>query len=153
MKHTDITLAFPDDANDPRWLALRRRLWPEASQDEHRLDAEAVLAKGCCVRLALSPGGDPVGFAEASVRFDYVNGATSSPVAFLEGLYVEPTWRRKGVARRLVDEVERWAAGQGCRELASDTLLENTAGQAAHRALGFSETDRVVYFLRPVRPR
>jgi len=79
---------------------------------------------------------------------DYVNGTGSSPVAFLEGLYVTPNFRRKGVARALVNCVVEWASAWGCLELASDSLLNNTAAHAAHRALGFEETERVVYFLR-----
>jgi aminoglycoside 6'-N-acetyltransferase I len=89
------------------------------------------------------------GFAEAAIRTDYVNGAQSSPVGFLEGLYVVPHGRRNGVARLLVAAVTRWAAECGCSELASDAALANTASQALHRALGFEETERVVYFRKP----
>ena len=109
-----------------------------------------ALARGHHVRLAFAPGGSAMGFVEASKRVDYVNGTSSSPVAFLEGLYVEPTSRRKGVARALVADVERWALAERCSELASDSPLENIAAHAAHRALGFEETERVVYFRRPV---
>jgi aminoglycoside 6'-N-acetyltransferase I len=72
-------------------------------------------------------------------------------VAFLEGLYVAPSERRKGVARMLVAEIERWAFAQGCSELASDSPIENTTAHAAHLGLGFEETERVVYFRRAVR--
>jgi aminoglycoside 6'-N-acetyltransferase I len=88
---------------------------------------------------------------EAAKRIDYVNGATSSPVAFLEGLYVEPKWRRRGVARALVESVVAWALQQNLSELASDSLIDNAPAHAAHRALGFEETERVVYFRRPLR--
>jgi len=69
---------------------------------------------------------------------------------FLEGLFVKPAMRHRGVARALVAEVERWAVSEGCSELASDSLLESEAAHAAHRALGFEETERVVYFRRAV---
>ena len=92
-----------------------------------------------------------IGFVEASKRIDYVNGTSSSPVVFLESLYVEPASRRKGVARALVADVERWALAERCSELASDSLLENLAAHAAHRALGFEEMERVVYFRRAVQ--
>ena len=107
-----------------------------------------AVARGHFVRLAVAPDGSPIAFVEASKRADYVNGTNSSPVAFLEGLYVEPASRRQGVARALVAAVEAWALAQGCTELASDSPLENTAAHAAHRALGFAETERVVYFCR-----
>ena len=81
---------------------------------------------------------------------DYVNGTLSSPVAFLEGLYVVPEARQKGVARALVTAVERWALKLGCREFASDASIENLLSQTVHRALGFRETERVVFFRRPL---
>jgi len=107
-----------------------------------------ALARGYFVRLASAPDGRAVAFVEASQRVDYVNGTSTSPVAFMEGLYVEPSARRKGVARALVAEVEHWAAAKGCSELASDSPVENVMAHAAHLALGFEETERVVYFRR-----
>jgi aminoglycoside 6'-N-acetyltransferase I len=91
-----------------------------------------------------------VGLAEASARIDYVNGTSTSPVVFLEGLYVLPAYRRRGVARALVGDVHRWARSRGLTELASDSPLDNTVAHAVHRALGFAETERVVYFSMPV---
>jgi aminoglycoside 6'-N-acetyltransferase I len=95
--------------------------------------------------LALSAG-RAIGFAEASLRTDYVNGCDSRPVVFIEGLWVEPQHRRHGVARALVTAVESWTQELGCSELASDVLIDNEASLAVHRALGFEETDRVVFF-------
>src|SRR5690348_17142183 len=109
--------------------------------------AEAIIRRHF-VRLAIGDDGSATGFVEASKRVDYVNGTDSSPVAFLEGLYVEPASRRNGVARILVESVEAWATAQGCSELASDSPLENTGAHAVHVALGFAETERVVYFCR-----
>jgi aminoglycoside 6'-N-acetyltransferase I len=93
----------------------------------------------------------PVGLIEVSVRVDYVNGTDKSPVAFLEGIYVVPEARGAGVARRLVAEAERWALDMGCSELASDAGLENTASHGMHAALGFVETERVVFFKKALK--
>ena len=138
----------PASSTDPDWLALRSRLWPHAAEREHLLDMSDILTRGHFVRLAFAPGGSVAGFVEASRRVDYVNGTNSSPVVFLEGLYVTPSERRKGVARALVADVERWAEAQGCTELASDSSIENVTAHVMHRALGFEETERVVYFRR-----
>jgi aminoglycoside 6'-N-acetyltransferase I len=140
----------PANATDPCWLSLRSSLWPDGTEAEHLRYMGDALARGHCVRLAYTPDGSAVGFVEASQRVDYVNGTSTSPVAFLEGLYVEPSARRKGVARALVAEVERWAAAQSCSELASDSPIDNVAAHAAHRGLGFEETERVAYFRRAV---
>jgi aminoglycoside 6'-N-acetyltransferase I len=135
-------------SDDRDWLAMRLRLWPEATATEHARDMADVVARNHYVRVAVDANGAAAGFVEASKRVDYVNGTSSSPVAFLEGLYVEPAARRKGVARALVEAVVAWASAEGCRELASDSPLANTSAHAVHRALGFAETERVVYFLR-----
>jgi aminoglycoside 6'-N-acetyltransferase I len=103
------------------------------------------------VLLFVDEQGEALGFAEASIRVDYVNGTSSSPVAFLEGLYVLPASRGQGIARQLVAGIQRWAEERGCTELASDALLDNQASHAMHEALGFTETERVVYFLKPLK--
>nr|WP_241823604.1 GNAT family N-acetyltransferase [Sphingomonas sp. Sph1(2015)] len=46
----------------------------------------------------------------------------------------------------LVAAVADWGRAQGCSEFASDAELENVDSHAMHRALGFVETERVVYF-------
>jgi aminoglycoside 6'-N-acetyltransferase I len=144
-------ITTPNDSADCAWLALRLALWPDASEAEHLSGMADAITRGHYVRLAVAADGSALGFVEASKRVDYVNGTSSSPVAFLEGLYVVPSVRRQGVARTLVDSVARWALGEGCTELASDALLDNRAAHAAHRSLGFEETERVVYFRRALR--
>ena len=91
-----------------------------------------------------------VAFAEAPLRRDYVNGSNSSPVGFLEGLYVEPQYRKRGLARLLCSSVEHWAKDMGCTEFASDVVLQNEVGQRVHEAVGFNATDRVVFYLKQI---
>lgn len=133
------------------WLALRIALWPDSafgSEDETQTLLSAPERN--LVLTFHDADGQAVGFAEASIREDYVNGTSTSPVAFLEGLYIAPASRGQGVARQLVAAVEQWAVDVGCAELASDALLENHSSHAMHQALGFAETERVVYFLKPL---
>ncbi|WP_420822150.1 aminoglycoside 6'-N-acetyltransferase [Sphingomonas crusticola] len=130
------------------WLALRLALWPDEDAGAMAEEIDAILVDpgaGKLAWLALDESA-VVGFAEASIRHDYVNGCETSPVAFLEGIYVAPHVRRQGVGRQLNEAVIAWAHRQGCREYASDALLENRASHAFHAALGFIETERVVYF-------
>lgn len=131
----------------PGWLALRMALWP-ADRAEHLPEME-----DCCAQperyaqfVAYSDLGEPQGLIEIALRSDYVNGTDSSPVGFLEGIYVAPEFRRQGVAAQLIETAQQWAREQGCSEMASDALLDNTTSQAMHLALGFEETERVVYF-------
>jgi aminoglycoside 6'-N-acetyltransferase I len=148
MTSTKWRIEAPKSATDQDWLQQRLALWPDSTRETHSADAEALLAKGRSVhvRLAYAEEGRLAGFSEAALRTDYVNGCETSPVAFLEGIYVEPWARRQGVAKMLVAEVEAWAVSLGCREFASDALLENRDSHRMHQALGFEETERVVYF-------
>jgi len=128
--------------------ALRLALWPDEPLEVRRAEAEANLARtddGLATFVA-GDRGEVVAFAEASLRRDYVNGCGTSPVAFLEGIYVHPQNRRRGVARALCAAVETWARERGCSELGSDALLDNAASHRFHGAAGFEETERVVYF-------
>ncbi len=128
------------------WLKLRIALWPE---DVANLadDLPGLLRDPQLLNLiALAETGEAIGFAEAALRRDYVNGCETSPVGFLEGIYVVPAHRKTGVARALIKAVEDWSRAQGCAEFASDALLENAASHQMHKALGFAETERVEYF-------
>ncbi|MBC9031774.1 GNAT family N-acetyltransferase [Sphingomonas sp. JC676] len=141
----DIQVCTLGDLDD--WATLRRALWPD--EDRLRAGAEAMLAEDDkLAMLCRSDTGEALGFAEASIRRDYVNGCDTSPVAFLEGIYVAPGHRQRGIARALAERVAIWARGFGCAEFASDALIENEASHAFHAAIGFAETERVVYFRR-----
>jgi aminoglycoside 6'-N-acetyltransferase I len=127
---------------------MRVALWPEGSAREHVKEMAAFLTEPdrFAQFVVRDDEGAALGFIEASVRTDYVNGTSSSPVAYMEGLYVRPKARRQGVARALVQAVAQWAKARGGEELASDAVLSNRTSQAAHKRLGFVETERVVYF-------
>ncbi|HUQ10094.1 MAG TPA: aminoglycoside 6'-N-acetyltransferase [Steroidobacteraceae bacterium] len=136
--------------DQPGWLDFRLALWPDATADDHRGYMAISLAQPerFLQLMMYDEGRAPIGFIEGSIRGDYVNGTETSPVGFVEGVYVAPAWRRKGVARLLFAAIGDWAKARGCHELASDALLDNVASQHAHAALGFRETERVVYFVR-----
>ena len=138
--------------DQPGWLDLRIALWSDATADEHRGYMAISLAQPerFLALIVYDDRHQPVGFIEGSIRLDYVNGTESSPVGFVEGVYVIAPRRRRGVARALFAAIGDWAKARGCRELASDALLDNESSQRAHRALGFRETERVVYFAKPL---
>jgi len=133
------------------WAQLRLGLWPDADDPLETLVA-ALAEDAGAVFLACAAGGQAIGFAEVRLRHDYVNGTDSSPVGFLEGWYVQPQWQGRGVGRALLAAVRAWTRDAGCRELASDSRVEDVQAHAAHRACGFEETERVVYFRMPLEP-
>lgn len=138
----------PTRADGDAWGGLRVALWPDEDADVLRQEVHDYFARERrdTVFLAVDKSNAVVGFAEATIRNDYVNGTETSPVGFLEGIFVAEHVRRSGVGRALVDAVEAWAREQGCEEFASDALIDNDASHAAHHAYGFEETERVVYF-------
>jgi aminoglycoside 6'-N-acetyltransferase I len=139
----------------PAWLRMREVLWPEEGSSSHASEVQEYFAGKLTmpleVLLAVNDSGDVVGFAELSIRA-YAEDCVTDRVAYLEGWYVAPDFRRQGVGRQLVAAAERWALAQGCSEFGSDALLDNEVSAAAHRALGFVETVQIRCFRKPLTP-
>ncbi len=143
-----IRRAGPQDA--ALYAELRLELWPDIPPQENRREAREYLANPqIAILVAETPRGEPVGFAEAGLRA-YAEGCSSSPVGYLEGWYVRPHARHRGVGRLLMQAAEQWAREQGCTEMGSDTESHNVASEEAHQRLGYSITSRLVTFLKPL---
>jgi GNAT superfamily N-acetyltransferase len=87
------------------------------------------------------------GLVDASLR-EIAEGCATSPVGYIEGIYVRPECRRQGIDRALVAAAEAWAISRGCSEMASDCLLENSESEFFHRELGYSVVERLIHFRR-----
>jgi len=145
-----VRSANVDDA--PAWLRMREALWPEAESASHAREIDEFFAGKLSMPLAALIALDdrkPVGFAELSIR-NYAEDCITDRVAYLEGWYVIPEARRRGVGRALVAAAEQWALAQGCTEFGSDALIDNESSAAAHRALGFVETVQIRCFRKPL---
>ena len=134
---------------------LRAALWPHEVEAVHRQELARALAAGvgeAALFLARTDAGEAVGFAEATLRRDPVNGCETSPVGFLEGVYVLPDHRRRGVATALCRAVEAWGRSIGSTELGSDAEASNAEGLSLHASAGFAERERVVCFSKRLAP-
>ncbi len=131
---------------------MRAVLWPDAPPADHHAYIADMLARDgeLIAFIALDERGDAIAFVEAALRHDYVNGCDTSPVVFVEGLYVTPEARQQGIASGLIDAVAGWGQAMGCTEMASDADIAHLASHDFHRAAGFVETDRVVYFRKAI---
>lgn len=147
-----MTIAPVTPADRSVWLEMREQLWP-GSRDSHAEEIDRFLSgharEPLAVILAKDDRGRPLGFAELSIR-PYAEGCTTDRVAFLEGWFVVPEARGRGIGRALVAASEQWARAQGCLELASNTEAANDASIAAHRALGFLDEGIVRCFRKPL---
>ncbi len=92
--------------------------------------------------------GNPIGFAQCQLRHDYVEGTDSSPVGYLEGIYIKEEYRRRGYAKELLQACENWAAKMGCKEFASDCELHNRDSLEFHLHTGFQEVNRIICFTK-----
>jgi aminoglycoside 6'-N-acetyltransferase I len=128
---------------------MREALWPHHDGGLHAGEVERYfegnLHMPLEVLLAFDENGAAVGFAELSIR-TYAEDCETDRVAYLEGWYVDPEFRRQGVGRALIAAAEEWGIRQGCTEFGSDAELENELSAVAHRALGFEETVRLRCF-------
>jgi aminoglycoside 6'-N-acetyltransferase I len=147
-----LEISSTNDPSDPAWLALRAEFIPEVGADEQRDFLRAFARDSAAFRAFIAQDAQAglLGFAEVAVRTDFVNGCEHRPALFLEGIFVRPQHRGRGVARALCEAAGRWGLEQGCREFASDVYVDDLDSLAAHRGLGFEETERVVYFRKPL---
>ena len=128
------------------WLRMRRTLWG-GTAEEHTHDIDAYFAtpqRGITFVVERCRGG-LCGFIEVSLR-DYAEGCKMSPVADIEGWYVDAESRHRTLGTRLVQAAEAWARHHGLKEIASDTQIENAVSIQAHQVLGYEEVERIVCF-------
>ena len=140
-----IRKATPDDSMTLAILASR--MWEhDPSELQPEFSALTNSSEAACF-LAVH-GVQAVGFAQCQLRHDYVEGCETSPVGFLEGIYVDDAYRRSGVARALLSVCEAWARSVGCTEFASDCEIDNHDSLAWHLKAGFEEVNRTIWFAK-----
>jgi aminoglycoside 6'-N-acetyltransferase I len=132
---------------------MRASLWPEEDIEALAHDTVRFFAGndlGATIFVAEANDSSLVGFLELSLR-SYAEGCAASPVPFIEGWYVAAEARHRGAGRRLAEAAENWARVRGFSEIASDTQVSNAMSQAAHEALGYEESERIVCFRKSLK--
>ena len=137
MHPTVITVREVDPADLADWIDLRALLWPDEpdvrAEVEHFFRDRLIAAIPHQVFIATSTDAPaPIAFAECSLH------GPPNPHAHLEGWYVRPEWRRRGIGRRLIAAAATWACRNGCHHLTSDTTAPYVRlSVPAHLACGF----------------
>ena len=132
----------------PALAVLGVQLWPGHSPDELSAEFADILRSSDAAFFLAFWGEEAVGFAQCQLRHDYVEGTESSPVGYLEGIFVKEEARMQGLAAKLLSACESWAKEKGCREFASDCELTNEQSLRFHLALGFQEANRIICFTK-----
>lgn len=127
---------------------LALQLWPDHIENELKADLTDLLSCPDAAFFLAFAGETPVGFAQCQLRRDYVEGTETSPVGYLEGIFVAEEYRNQGIARGLLSVCESWAKEQGCTEFASDCELSNAESLRFHLNVGFLEANRIICFTK-----
>ena len=144
-----IRKAVREDAEVLSALAIQ--MWTEHDCGELAEDFRKLIGNEDAACFLKYIGNKPVAFAQCQIRHDYVEGTHSSPVGYLEGIFVAEGYRKKGFATELLDECEKWASEKGCTEFASDCELDNDDSLRFHIAMGFEETNRIICFKKGLK--
>ena len=143
---TTIKKATVEDIEIVAGLAIQ--MWNTHTLEELKQEfLDAMNKESNTVFLALSDEG-AVGFAQCGLRHDYVEGTASSPVGYLEGIFVAEEYRKRGLAKDMLEACQSWAKKQGCTEFASDCELENEESLEFHLKMGFEEANRIICFTK-----
>ena len=127
---------------------LACQLWLDNSVEEMQAEFAETLTKPDAAFFLAYADETAVGFAQCQLRYDYVEGTDSSPVGYLEGIYVADGYRQQGFARELLAACESWAKSKGCTEFASDCELDNVQSLQFHLNVGFEEANRIICFTK-----
>lgn len=127
---------------------LAALLWQNHSAEDLFHEFSKIMSKGESQFFLKYEKDMPVGFAQCQLRYDYVEGTETTPVGYLEGIFVKDGHRNKGYAKELLDECEAWAKRNGCYEFASDCEIDNTISFHFHKAMNFKEANRIICFTK-----
>ena len=131
---------------------LMALLWSDGSFADFQREAGLLIETGMCgtlpgvILIGLDEAGAATGFLQAGLRSHADGCDVSCPVGFIEGWFVRPEARGRGIGRALMRAAEEWFRAKGCREAASDALFDNAESLRAHSALGFEVVDRCIHF-------
>ena len=146
-----IRTAKAKNKDKKEWFKLRKKLWPKCSLQKHNDEISEIISnKSMSAFLAIGQEGKAIGFVETSIR-PYAEGCNTKNVGYIEGLYVVPNFRKFSIGKKLVHTAERWAISKGCKEMASDCLLNNKISLDFHLALGYKITKKLIHFKKSLK--
>lgn len=79
-----------------------------------------------------------------------VEGSKTSPVGYLEGVYVKKNYRKKGIANMLFKEAQKWFAKKKVSEIGSDAEVHNNISHQFYKSMGFKKSETLVHYIKKV---
>jgi aminoglycoside 6'-N-acetyltransferase I len=144
IKKADLT-------NIDSLVTLASKLWENSTTNELKKLFISVVNSKSEIIFIVEINEKIIGFSYYSLRNDYVEGTDSTPVGYLEGIYISPEYRKQGYGKELIDKGVSWSKEKGCRQVASDCELVNTNSIEFHKRSGFSEVNRIVCFVKNIK--
>lgn len=153
----EATIRRTRAGDEEQLLPMWRALFPDSRPDELGPEIQAYVdgrpktPMACDVYVYDRGDGHLGGFVEVGLRSVAEGAYDHSPVAYLQAIYVDEDLRRQGVGAKLVAVAELWAGAHGCRDLASDALLDNVDSHQFHVSVGFIEVELAVHYVKRIR--
>lgn len=132
------------------WGQMRRTHFSDLNDEFNEREMRSIFdsqERACFIILANS--NEVMGFLEVALR-NLVDGCLGSPVGYIEGLYLKPQYRGFGYGRQVVESIAEWFGDRNCKEMATDTELDNINAQKFYESIGFQETYRIVEFKKNI---
>ena len=133
------------ESNYDHWFKFRRALYHDLTTEFDNKEMSQIEKSDHQESFLIVSEGVFIGLVELSLR-NMVDGCLSSPVAYIEGIYLVAEQRGKGRGKVIIEWIKEWGRSKGCTELASDVEIDNISSQQFHKSVGFSETYRVVEY-------
>lgn len=128
------------------WKEMREDVYCLLDDEFHEKEMKQIFVRSDWYCYFLKNNDDQIlGLVELSSR-NIVDGCLSSPVAYIEGLYLKKEYRAKGIGKKAVETIKNWCKENGFSELGTDTELKNINAQKFFKSAGFQESYRIVEF-------
>lgn len=129
---------------------LALKLWPEHDFDELEKEYQEIIQNENNAIFLCYDNNKPIGFCQCGLRFDYVEGTSTSPVLYLEAIYIEEEYRKQGYAKKLINRCIELGKSKNIKEFASDCEINNIDSYLFHLKLGFIEANRIICFTKKI---
>ena len=131
-------------------ISIVKKLFINSDIGELKKEFMQYLEKNDTVIYVCYLENEIIAFAQCQLRYDYVEGTDSSPVGYLEGIFVDEEYRHNGYAKELLSKCEKWAKEKHCTEFASDCEINNEISLQFHLSMGFEEANRIICFRKDI---